>query len=394
MRVNYTVIMLLFLSLAISVMPIRLLGIYNTSFVVVPVSIVISFVVAFHYFILMKAKGLKYLELFIVVYPVLLVPLAMYNDHESIYVLTDVLKPIFWIGIIGYFKVIKINEDDFIKAIKTPVLLLTLCSIVVVVVVNYLIMTVGGVRASASDVVTLFPMFYYYVGKNYIAIMTLFLVFVFGGKVGPLFSLILVFIIVLMVKVSIRKIIKLFAGVSVVLFLFVYVRSDELMQVFPFLSKFSLVFSERFTFDELDLMDQSFFGGRLSEVISSIEVFKENPLLIITGPGVGYTYDLYRNGSIFHGQHHGVHFSPISMLTIYGAFYSSIFYGFLVAVFIKSLKIIKNNKSKLQVLAAMFFIASLANSFTVYSIFAVLLFPVCIGLVLSNNINNYTKVYA
>jgi hypothetical protein len=110
---------------------------------------------------------------------------------------------------------------------------------------------------------------------------------------------------------------------------------------------------------------------------------------LFSGPGVGYTYDFYRDGILEQVNRHGVHFSPISLLTIYGAFYTVVFYGYLSYVFFKSLKIIKKNQSKFQVLAAMFFIANLINSFTVYAIFSVLMFPLSIGLVLnkSNQLN-------
>lgn len=179
---KYTALIVLYLAFAVFIMPVRLLGIFNTAYIVLPISFAISLVISFRFFFTQKGKGLSHTETFIAFFPLLLIPIALVNGHLLNYIITDTLKPMLWVAIIGFFKTLDIDDSTYIKAIKNPVLILTFCSITTVTFVNYLIMTVGGVRASASDIAMLFPFFYFFVGKQYLLLFFFFLVLVMGGK--------------------------------------------------------------------------------------------------------------------------------------------------------------------------------------------------------------------
>ena len=385
----YSTYIVIYLAFAVFIMPVRLMGIFNTAYIVLPISLAVSLVISFQYFIINKAKGLSYSDIFIAFYPLFLVPIGLVNEHLPNYIITDTLKPILWVGIIGLFKSVNIDNTSYMKAIYRPVLILSFCSLTTVIFVNYLILTVGGVRASASDITMLFPFFYFFVNKLYLFTILFLLLLIMGGKVGPLLSVLVVLALFYVVRAK-PKTILIGSVISCLLF-FVLLNFDyeQWRKFLPILSKFRLIFEGGFSINELDAIDKYLLGGRLAEIFGSMSVYKDNFFLLFSGPGVGYTYDLYRDGILEQVNRHGVHFSPISLLTIYGAFYTVVFYGYLSYVFFKSLKIIKKNQSKFQVLAAMFFIANLINSFTVYAIFSVLMFPLSIGLVLnkSNQLN-------
>jgi hypothetical protein len=386
---RYTKYILLHLAFAVLIIPIRLLGIFNTAYVVIPIGLVISFVIALNYYVSSRGKGLGWIEIIILTYPLLTIPLAFINGHPINYIITDTLKPILWIGVLGFFKNVSLDEKIYIKSISNVINFFALCSLITVVLVLSLIIFGVGVRASASDVTMLFPLFYFYVKGNVVGLFILLIVLLLGGKVGPLFSVVLVFFLLIFIRISVKNIFLIVGATIISLVIMLNFDYEIWRGFFPFLSKFDLVFAGNISSEDFDTLDNAFFGGRLAEVFSSIVIYVEKPLLLITGPGVGYTYDLYRSGSLYDMNHHGVHFSPVSLLTIYGGFYTLVFYAYFSLLFFRALKIFRKHDSGIKKLAAMFFIASFFNSFTVFSIFSILLFPMCIGLLLNRNIYNF-----
>jgi len=382
---QYTKYILLYLSFALLIMPIRLLGVFNTAYIVLPISMVVSFLIATRFFYTNRGRGLNYVEWFICLFPLFLVPIGIANGHLLNYVFTDTLKPILWVGIIGFFKKVDIDDNFYMKEINNSVLTLAFCSFVTIVFVNYLIFTVGGIRASASDVVMLFSFFYYVINKKYLFILLFLSLLIMGGKVGPILSVLFVLLLSFLVKVKPKSIIVGFVFCLIVLFITFSYDYEQLRNYFPILSKFRILFDSSVSITDFVLIDKYLLGGRLAEIIGSMQVYSDDLFLLFTGPGVGYTYDLYRGGVLEQVNRHGVHFSPVSILTIYGAFYTFIFYGYLFYVFIKSLRILKNSQFRFKKLAAMFYIANLINSLTTYAIFSILLFPLTIGLILNSN---------
>ena len=391
MESRYTKYILLHLAFAILIIPIRLLGIFNTVYIVIPLGLMVSFVISLNYFINSRGRGLSFLEGIILGYPLLTVPLALINDHPINYIITDSLKPILWIGILGFFKNVNLDEEKYIRNIANVVKVFSLCSLFTVSTVLFLLLSGTGIRASASDIVMLFPLLYFYIVKNTIWLVVLLAVLILGGKVGPLFSVVIVFAILVFIRLSVKNIITIIISSVLTVAAIFYFDYETWRNFFPFLSKFDLIFMGDIKSEDLDTIDAAFFGGRLAEVFSSAKVYLDTPFLLVTGPGVGYAYDLYRGGSLYDEGHHGVHFSPMSLLTIYGGFYTFIFYIYFSLLFIKALKIMRKHESSIKKLAAMFFIASFFNSFTVYSIFSVLLFPMCIGLLLNRNVHNFLE---
>ena len=90
---------------------------------------------------------------------------------------------------------------------------------------------------------------------------------------------------------------------------------------------------------------------------------------------------------VFEKNMHGVQLLPISILVIYGPFYTLIFYTYLFQILLKSIVIFNKSSSKIMNMFSMFFVANFINSFTVYSIFVVVLFPIAIGVILNKRLD-------
>jgi len=155
---------------------------------------------------------------------------------------------------------------------------------------------------------------------------------------------------------------------------------DYYERYLPFYGKISIVFADNFNFDDLLLIDDKLLGGRLAEVTSSLRYYADSYAMLITGFGVGFEYR-YIRGGIDEGLLHGVHFSPIALVTIYGLFYTVFFYSYLISTCAKSIKIFNSTNEIFLKSGALFVLVSFFNSFTSFSIFSVLLFPICVGIV-------------
>ena len=372
-----------YLAFALLIMPLRLLGVFNTVYIVLPISLAVSLAIGVHYFFITGRKSISLGEFFIGFFPILLIPLGLVNEHPLNYIITDTLKPILWVAIICYFKNTHINNTQFMVAIHKPLILLSFCAFTTVVFVNYIVQTSGGVRLSASDIAMLFPLLYFFVQQRHFPVLLIFLLLVLGGKVGPLLSILVVWGVFYLLRFSVSAVFYSSVICCLIFWLIVNFSYDIWSGFLPILTKFRIFFTEEFTLADLDILDKYLLGGRLSEIFGSMSIYKEDLVLLFSGPGVGYTYDLYRDGVLEQSNRHGVHMSPVSLLTIYGAFYTVIFYGYMSYIIFKCLRVMKENRSKFQVMAAMFVIGNLVNSFTVYSIWSVLLFPMSIGLVLN-----------
>ena len=257
-------------------------------------------------------------------------------------------------------------------------ILISLCSAITVCIVFALFMR-GGIRASGSDIVMIFPLLYYFLTGRTLISFFLFIVVLLGGKVGPLFSLVIVMLIYFGSVLSLRSIIFFLILTFLSLIALFTFDFESWSQYIPFLGKFSIVFDGLIRYGNADFIDRFLLGGRLSEVLGAMTVYSNQPELMLTGPGTGYVYDLYVNGVLDSTNHHGVHFSPVSIFTIYGGLYFFVFYSYMLYLSFKSIGYFRNRNSTLKMLAAGFFLGNLFNSFTAYSIFSLLLFPMVMG---------------
>jgi hypothetical protein len=379
MTIRYANYIILYLSIAILLNPIRLLDIFNTAILVVILSLLVSFIIAGQFFLSRWGRGLNPLEYFIGFFPLLLIPLAVFNNHPLNYIITDAIKPIAWIGIVGFFKTAEINQEYFLYRIRKSIYIISFCSAFSVFVVFGLIMSGTTLRASAGDIAMLFPLIYFFfTGRGFIS-LALFFVVILGAKVGPLVSLIAVFIIYFGTSLRLRSLIFFIVTVFSLMIIFLTFDYESWSEFIPVIGKFDIFFNQAFSFANLETIDRFLLGGRLSEVIASIIVYSEQPELLLTGPGPGYVYEIYINGAL-EPDHHGVHFSPVSIFTIYGGIYFLIFYAYMLFLSFQSIICLKNRNSSLKMIAAAFFLGNLINSFTAFSIFSLLLFPMAIGL--------------
>jgi hypothetical protein len=196
----------------------------------------------------------------------------------------------------------------------------------------------------------------------------------FGGKLGAFFSAVLVVIIYYALEYRFSRFIFL---VIVTMMISVGGYHFGILKTVPVFSKLNV---NKLILEKHE-QDIWHYRGRLQEIIKSTELFKDVWGCLLTGGGLGYSYKFeLADGSV--GLRHGVHFSPVSVLTIYGSVYFIMFYWYMIQSCYKGFRILSDRKaSRISKFMSCIMLSIFLNSFTAYGIFYVLFFPVSIGMV-------------
>lgn len=113
--------------------------------------------------------------------------------------------------------------------------------------------------------------------------------------------------------------------------------------------------------DEVDLNTAT--SGRLYEIEAALAILRDDPLVWITGQGLGSTIDAYNT------SFSTIHFTPIGMLLIFGLPLTILFYGGLIAFLVLAYGYVRSARSTGE--DAVFFLVilgELAFTFTAFTI--------------------------
>lgn len=371
----YLNVILLYSSLAVLAIPIRLLGIFNTATVVIPITLAISLFIVFEA-ISRRQNRFTAFELMIAISIIPPLLIGAFNGNPIHYIASDAFKIISWVAIINYFRnadLSRFNQVRYIGFVK-----LLLVSTLSTAFVVTLLRTLGwGLKASGSDIVSVFALSVFMAVGSTSTALLITIGIAMGGKVGATLSAIAAWLLYYFIR-PFRGKVKL-AGLLTILIGCGFYFQESL----PVVSK---IHPNRLG-DELTLeaLDKFILGGRILEIQSAIDFLPYE--FQFFGGGLGYVYEYAKAGEL-EVDRHGVHFSPVSIYVIYGfhmVIILTLFFGFIAR---KCVAIIRSGNSILKTSCAIFFFANLVNSVTAFSIFSVLLFPLSIGVILNNEKTN------
>lgn len=366
---------LLYSSLALFVVPLRLLGIFNTATVIIPITLIIGLFIVFET-ISRKRIRVTALELLVVISIIPSFLIGAFNGNPIHYIVSDAFKIISWIAIINYFRnadLSMLNQAQYFGFVK----LLLIATLSTAFVVTLLKALGWGLKASGSDIVSVFALSVFMAIGTYGTALLTTIGIVMGGKVGATLSAIAAWLLYYFIR-PFRGKLKL-AGLVTLLILCSFFFHESL----PIVSKINPGrLGDELTFEALDRL---ILGGRILEIQSAIDFLPDD--FRIFGGGLGYVYE-YAKADHLEVDRHGVHFSPVSVYVIYGFHMVIILTFYFGSIARKGFAIIRSGTSVLKTSCAIFFFANLVNSVTVFSIFSVLLFPLSIGVILNNEKNN------
>jgi hypothetical protein len=386
MAIKFLFPLILFITaIHLLITPIRFIGGFNPNSLILITYLIISMVFFFLFFEKKLFFKLKKLEIFIIVLPIFSLLITFSIDNPlSHHILMDILKPILFISTIVYFKYIDLkNLIQIRNKIKYLMYFILFGGLLSIFTLVYLYTTRGGFYLSATNILILIPTFYFIVKKNKIPMLIATVGILYSGKRGVLLALLISLFTMYLAKVkNYKKLIRFWFFASIILSTFILLTLNGYFDNFLIVKKIMTGINAS---EGKNILFA--FGGRAEEVLSAVKIFYKEPILLLTGAGVGYTYNMETMFGLELENVHGVHFSPIGIFTIYGPFFFIALYSYLIINLKRAYIILKkyNGDCILIKTGALFVIANFIASFTAFSIFTPIYFAIFIGLI--NNIH-------
>jgi hypothetical protein len=371
--------------------PLRLLGIFNMSYVNLFIIYAIG-ALAFLIFI-DKVRKLSLIETVLVILVLGNIFFAIVKGNDTFKIFTNLIRPLFFFSLIKAFALIDIGMSSKKLPLKQSADWLIFSYAIGVLFVAFIYFTVGGVRASSSAIPLALPLFYFFFHRQYSKVFICAGLFLLGGKFGPLVGVLCALFFTF--GLSPRRLILVGTTLGAVLI------ALGVLSHFEFINFWKIPVFAKFNFGTLvekgfgmDILDRYVLGGRLSEAYSAIIGLGESGGKLgywLFAGGLGYSY-LWSDfaGVIIREQNTGVHFTPIAIFCVYGLPFAVLMLSYLFKYFLKSVVILKNHKiyTPSYLIWPAFFIASFVNMFTAYSLFTNLLMAVSIGMIQRNGNNH------
>lgn len=323
---------------------------------------------------------LNFSEAIIVIIPFLSILISIFNQKSHSHLFMDVLKPVLFISLIVFFRninIYKLCKGRYIDLLMRMNLYAGIFSIFFLV---YLYESVGGFYLSATNVIFLIPVFYFISKKKKLLSFISIVSIVYSGKRGVLLSYLIALFTQMIAKSKHKYIIAsyLVFFIIIIVGLFQSGKLDDILIVKKMISGIDAAGDQNILFA---------LGGRAEEIIASLKIFYKDPILLLTGAGPGYTYDMKSILGLELYDVHGTHFSPVGLFTIYGPVFFITIYLYFFINLKRAYNILKLHHSGCSLIsvAALFFIANFINSFTAFAIFTPAYYAISIGII--NNIH-------
>nr|WP_278986422.1 hypothetical protein [Plesiomonas shigelloides] len=355
--------------------PLRLLFILNSFVIFISFNfLLISFLALIAILIFHRLK-FERIEVFMVILLFLLLIKAVFFDcsYKPVNILLDFVKPLFFIAVVCIYR----NFTDFNDISNSKSINFTLNSLLIITI--SMIVVSMGISKFYIPMYPAYTMiestFAFNAGspvKNIIYSVWLFI----GGKRGVFLAFVFVFALYMFVNISLPKKITLLLVLSFigsVLFIFL---GKYIATAFFKVDSFSAI-------QRMDMVELVTFlgGGRISEITSSLSYIDTLPRFLF-GAGLGFEYIVKDFGMESGELHRNVHFSPVSMLTIYGSLFSCLFYIYIFKYVVFSMRVISDkNTSRIAYSIVFFFLSSVVFSFTEYVFFSYSNVPISMGIV-------------
>ncbi|EKP0298378.1 hypothetical protein ACK33V_04650 [Aeromonas veronii] len=382
MKVKVSVILTLIFSFSLSssilmllLNPLRLLFIFNTFSVFITVNFFLlacSFLLGIFFYRNIRVELIE-ISMIILLLALLVKSTLVAHDYKLENVLLDFLKPTFFIVTVcvfrNLFNISTLYSNNFIKLVPKLVMLVTILMIVISIAINKLYMPIYPAYTIVESTLA-FNAFNPI--QNIIFSIWLFL----GGKRGVFLAFFCMAIIYLILVSDPRK-----RGLVLLLLLFLMVTLsisffEDIITIFFKVNSISDF--EAMNFEEIFVQ---LGGGRVSEITSSLSYINSIEKLIF-GCGLGFEYIVQDFADESGMLHRNVHFSPVSIVTIYGALFAILFYIYIIKYFIMAFKVMLiNGHANIIYSVSFFFLCSVFFSFTEYVFFSYSNIPVAMGVI-------------
>nr|PMI85450.1 hypothetical protein BCU36_00830 [Vibrio lentus] len=383
----YSILILSLISsfLMLTFNPLRLLFIFNTFSVFIAFNFLLTCIVIVIGLISLDKLRFEFVEIVMLAILVTLLVNSFLSLHEfsTRNIILDFLKPIVFILTVCIFRNCfcegKLSNSSAIKTIPNLMMLVTVSMVIISIAISkwYTPMypaytTIESTLAfnSANPLQNIIYGFWLFI----------------GGKRGVFLAFIAVFFIYIFVNSDILK--KLLFSFLALLFTLIVLAlfGESIATIFLKVNSFSDI--KNMNFEELATQ---LGGGRLSETTSSLS-YIHSLKDILFGGGLGFEYIVQQFGDQSGEMHRNVHFSPVSLFTIYGGLFTLLFYAYIFKYLLICMNLMQSGTHpKVTHSIIFYFFCSVIFSFTEYVFFSYSNIAISMGIIGLINKSNKSK---
>lgn len=359
----------------------RATAIYNTSYLASYSNMMISLYIIVLFLLNLKQIKLKAAELFLLIYPLLHLFYGILINGLNRNTFSHVFTAMIFATLIIYMR----NSNFIFKKRYQLKYANWLFWSLLISIVSYRIAPLIGIRVYSVGVVSifsLFPLIVFFQNKDKKKLLIMIVLLVLGGKRGVLFSGLLAFIFIGLGEKSIKKstrFIVLLIASGLIFSMFYASMDPEKINRLP--HQFQPMLNRMMYVNPFSSYNRIEFDPRVREVKGAMAPLIENPVFILTGKGVGYSYEYLDLDGNFQRELHNTHFSPAAILARFGIIYTLVLYLFIINTIYKNYKKMKRKELTIEFKVLLIYAAaSFINSFTAFTIYVDYLFIFSLGM--------------
>jgi hypothetical protein len=296
-----------------------------------------------------------------------------YDGRSIVNVLTDFLRPIFFIFVVVVFRnFVDVENFNTSRSLRRWIKLSMWITVVVVAASWVVTLFVSPLYPAYSSMDSIFGMGWLLATGNIFLQGAYFVVLVASGKRGVyLAALVVIFLCCRNVKLSLASWGVVFFS-TFLAFVLLVLYGEEIQQVFLKGESYNSVQGISGFIDILS-------GGRLDELQGAIAGMT-SPLQFIFGSGLGFAYEAKGFEDAAEG-HRNLHFTPASLAIYYGIPFTIVFFYYLSTFFNAALRMTRDYTNVVIFCYAVYCMASMFFLFTEFSVFAYVNFAISCGVV-------------
>lgn len=365
----------------------RAAAIYNTSYLAVYSSLLISLVIVVLFLTKLKKIKFNYFEILLILIPMIHFLFGVIINDSYRDLIADTYNAVFFGLLITYVRSQKARFDKDLQIKFANWMFWGLA----ISTFTYLISPLVGITVysvGSTSIFFIFPLIVFFITKQKIKLILTLLLLLLASKRGVLLSVLAVFLVYGLINSNIKAYIRFGIITSVLITasaVIYFTISPDRINLLP--QQFQPLMYKTMFINPLSEYNRFESDSRVREIVYIFQPILENPSFILSGMGPGYTYEYYdANGYLLEEERHNAHFTPATIFTRYGLFYTIFLYLYIFIIIIQNLVKLKNGSLSSEKTILLFYsIASLVNTLTSYTIYLDYLLVFSIGVLSINN---------
>jgi hypothetical protein len=371
----------------------RIAVIFNSEYLALPMQL--GLMICYIWLFLARSKKLKMtkIELILLLYPIIMIPWGLYNNKLDRHTFSEPVLIALFILTVVVFRSAKVQNKTWRFGANIMTLSLSLF-LVLLFALNNLGVTIFSV--AKTSIYFVFPALYYLFFNQTKKLFFTLILIILSTKRSLLIALPISIIVYFFDNPKFRDRTKVYLGVLLVfffIFLLLFFSDSKLANYFP--GHLNALYYKMALINPLSDIYDAAGDYRFLEVTHSFNQSMQGVENYFFGMGPGFTYDVYKaDGTLWFEDVYNTHFTYISILSKYGFGYLILLLIYLFNILKEGFLAIRQNSNPIISVLLCFYLCSLVETLTSYSLFINILNAAVMGQISFYARDNFTNKMA